>query len=124
MGGCGHSLAVTRRAAFMAAPSKRRVAATSSAMEDSRHRLVWGDPLSKASRAHLTAWLVAAEVGGPLLRVGIPGDWRIAVRTWAPELAPLIAVIYLTETDAAMEERNAAIAAIGEAIAAAVAAAP
>nr|AMP54270.1 classA [uncultured bacterium] len=79
----------------------------------------------------MTQWLEGNEVGGPLLRAGIPDDWRIGDRTgagghgsrsvvailWPPSQAPLIAAIYLTQSDASMEQRNAAIAAIGAALA-------
>ena len=39
---------------------------------------------------------------------------------WPPERAPLVAAVYITETKASMEDRNAAIARIGKAIAASV----
>ncbi|HEY8576174.1 MAG TPA: class A beta-lactamase [Devosia sp.] len=92
------------------------------------------DMLPPADREQLTAWLMANEVGGPLLRSGIPADWRIADRTgaggygtrgivavmWPSEREPIVAAIYLTETEASMAERNAAIAEIGAALARAV----
>ncbi len=76
-------------------------------------------------------------MGGPLLRAGIPGDWRAGDRTgagghgtrgiaailWPPEDGAVIAVVYITETGASMDERNAAIARLGEVIAEAVTAA-
>lgn len=92
------------------------------------------DMLPPADREQLTAWLMANEVGGPLLRSGIPADWGIADRTgaggygtrgivavmWPPGREPVVAAIYLTETEASMAERNAAIAEIGAALARAV----
>ena len=39
---------------------------------------------------------------------------------WPPERAPVIATVYITETAASFDDRNAAIAEIGGAIAAAV----
>jgi beta-lactamase class A/beta-lactamase class A CARB-5 len=39
---------------------------------------------------------------------------------WPPERAPLVAAVYITETKASMEARNAAIAALGKVIAQAV----
>jgi hypothetical protein len=39
---------------------------------------------------------------------------------WAPERAPIIVSIYLTQTSATGEQRNATLAAVGRAIAAAL----
>ena len=76
------------------------------------------------------AWLVADEVGGPLLRADVPADWHIADRTgagshgsrgvvavmWPPGQAPIVAAIYVTGTDATMDQRNRAIAELGAAL--------
>lgn len=43
---------------------------------------------------------------------------------WPPERAPVIATVYITETAASFDDRNAAIAEIGAAIAEAVMAGP
>ena len=43
---------------------------------------------------------------------------------WPPNRRPLVAAIYVTQTDASMDMRNAAIARLGEAIAAALELAP
>ena len=73
-----------------------------------------------------------ARLAGPLLRAGIPRAWRIGDRTgtgghgsrgviavmWPPARAPIVAAIYITGTDASMEDRNAAIAGLGAALAA------
>jgi beta-lactamase class A len=107
---------------------------TPKAIARSLHGLVLGDKLDGVARKQFTAWLLSNKVGDPLLRAGIPPDWRIADRTgagghgtrgiiavmWPPNRAPLVAAIYLTETAASMEERNAAIAEIGAALAALV----
>lgn len=112
-------------------PGDPRDTSSPAAMAASLEKLVLGDALSSSSREELTGWLVGNEVGGPLLRAGIPGDWRIGDRTgagghgsrgvvaviWPPERAPIIAAIYITQTEATMEQRNEAIAAIGSALA-------
>lgn len=117
-----------------ATPGDPRDTTTPQAMAQTMQALVLGNALHADARRQLTDWLIRNEVGGPLLRAGIPGDWRIADRTgsggfgtrgivavmWPPRRAPIVAAIYLTETDAAMDARNAAIAAIGKAIAQAV----
>ena len=112
-------------------PGDPRDTTSPAAMAASLQALVLGDALSPSSREKLTEWLVANEVGGPLLRAGIPGNWRIGDRTgagghgtrgivaviWPPEHAPLVAAIYITQTKASMDERNEAIATIGRVLA-------
>ncbi|MFZ5780933.1 MAG: class A beta-lactamase [Pseudomonadota bacterium] len=113
-------------------PGDPRDTTTPRAMADTMRKLLLGTALEKAAQRRLTQWLLDNEVGGPLLRAGLPSDWRIADRTgaggfgtrgvvavmWPPRRAPLVAAIYVTGTRASMEARNAAIAAIGRAIAA------
>jgi beta-lactamase class A len=115
-------------------PGDPRDTTTPRAMADTMRVLVLGSALDAQSRDQLTQWLESDAVGGPLLRAGVPADWRIADRTgaggfgargivavmWPPNHAPIVAAIYLTETGASMDERNDAIAAIGRAIATAV----
>ena len=114
-----------------ATPGDSRDTTKPAAMVNSLHELLLGEALSPTAQATLTQWLEGNEVGGPLLRAGIPDDWRIGDRTgagghgsrsvvailWPPGQAPLIAAIYLTQTEASMEQRNEAIASIGTAIA-------
>lgn len=112
-------------------PGDPRDTTTPRAMADTLRELVLGSTLEAQARDQLVEWLKSNEVGGPLLRAGIPPDWGIADRTgaggfgtrgvvavmWPPEHAPLVAAIYVTETEASMDERNAAISEIGKAIA-------
>lgn len=121
-----------------AAPGDERDTTTPAAMVNSLRALLLGDALSPSAQKTLTAWLVDNEVGGPLLRAGIPADWRIGDRTgagghgtrgvvaiiWPPDRAPLIAAVYITQTEASMAQRNEAIASIGKALADAVRARP
>jgi beta-lactamase class A len=113
------------------APGDPRDTTSPSAMAASLEKLALGDALSAPSRAQLTQWHVGNEVGGPLLRAGLPTNWRVGDRTgvgghgtrgvvaviWPPGRAPVVAVVYITGTKASMDERNAAIAGIGRAIA-------
>lgn len=110
-----------------AAPGDPRDTTTPAAIAGSLLRLVFGEALSPSSRYQLRAWLVADEVGGPLLRAGVPGDWVIGDRTgvgghgsrgvvavmWPPGQAPIVAAIYVTSTDATMDQRNHCLAAQG-----------
>ena len=111
-----------------ATPGDPRDTTTPSTIANTLRTLVLGDALSPASRIQLTAWLVADEVGGPLLRASLPPDWRIADRTgagdhgsrgviaviWPPERAPIVAAIFITDTDANMDQRNHSIVELGE----------
>lgn len=113
-------------------PGDARDTTSPAAMADTLRALVLGDVLSASSKARLTGWLVGNSAGGPLLRAGIPRAWRIGDRTGAgghgsrgviavvgpPARAPIVAAIYITGTDASMEDRNAAIAGLGAALAA------
>ncbi|HIB4710773.1 TPA: SCO family class A beta-lactamase [Klebsiella pneumoniae] len=115
-------------------PGDVRDTTTPRAILETLNKLVLGTTLGSDERKQLTTWLESNEVGDPLLRAGVPSDWRVADRTgaggngtrgviavmWPPKHAPIIAAIYITQTKATMEERNAAIASIGKAIAAEV----
>lgn len=117
-----------------ATPGDARDTTTPNAMRATLTYLLFGDALSLESRQLLEDWLTGNQVGGPLLRAGLPDDWKIADRTgaggfgsraivaviWPPERKPVIVAIYITQTAASMEERNAAIADLGQEIAAAI----
>lgn len=117
-----------------AAPDDERDTTTPNAMVANLKKLVTGDVLSPASRQQLKEWLENNQVGDALFRAGVPSDWTVADRTgaggygsrsitalmWPPQRQPVIAALYLTETDASFAARNTAIADIGAAIATAV----
>jgi len=117
-----------------ATPGDKRDTTTPNAMAFTIKKLVLGDVLSNESRARLTAWLKGNKVGDALFRSRVPGDWVIGDRTgagdygtraitaimWPPNHKPVIATVYLTQTDASFDSRNAAIAKIGASISAAV----
>jgi beta-lactamase class A len=112
-------------------PGDPRDTTSPAAMVATLEWLVLGGALSASSRDQLTQWLLTNAVGGPLLRAGLPADWRVADRTgagghgtrgvvaviWPPGRAPLVAVVYITGTHASMDARNTAIADVGRAIA-------
>ncbi|MEO1145459.1 MAG: class A beta-lactamase [Cyanobacteria bacterium J06638_22] len=117
-----------------AIPGDERDTTTPNAMAMTIEKLVLGDVLSPESRQQLEDWLRGNEVGDALLRAGVPEDWQVADRTgagdnglranvaviWPPEREPVIATVYIAETNASFDDRNAAIAEIGTAIAEAV----
>ncbi len=117
-----------------AKPGDERDTTTPAVMANTLKTLLLGNALPPADRAQLKDWLIANEVGGPLLRAGVPASWIIADRTgaggfgtrgviavmWPPKREPIVAAVYLTGTKASMDDRNRAIAEIGQAIAEAV----
>lgn len=114
----------------MATPGDERDTTTPAAMVSSLHKLLVGDALLQSSKEQLLRWLQANEVGDSLLRASVPSEWHIGDRTGAggfgsrgivaiaypPEREPFIVAIYITETEASMEQRNEAIAEIGAAL--------
>jgi beta-lactamase class A len=118
-----------------AAPGDRRDTTSPQAMATTLRRIVLGDALSPASRARLTDWLVGCKTGDARLRAGVPAGWRIGDKTgggehgatndiavlWPPGREPLVVCAYLAESVAPPERRNAALAAVGQAVAQAVA---
>ena len=113
-----------------ATPGDERDTTTPNAMLATLEKLVLGDVLSDESRQQLEAWMKGNAVADGLFRAAMPFDWIIADRTgaggygsrsitaiiWPPEQAPTVVVLYITETEASFEERNAAIASLGEVV--------
>lgn len=111
-----------------AAPGDPRDTTTPAAMIGNMRRLLLGNALSPTSRDRLTVWMRANKTGDARLRAGVPAGWQVADKTgsgrngatndigvlWPPGGAPLLAAVYLTETNASAEQRNAVIAAVGE----------
>ncbi len=117
-----------------ATPGDPRDTTTPAAMAANLHALLLGDRLSPAGRAQLAAWLADNRTGDAKLRAGVPDGWRVGDKTgggdhgtmnevavvWPPDQAPLLVSIYMTGTEASFDDRNAAIAAIGRALPAAL----
>lgn len=87
--------------------------------------------LTAASRAQLTAWLVANRTGDTRLRAGLPKTWRIGDKTgsWAgyandvailwpaPDRGPLLVTVYYVNDQIDTKARNGVHAEIGALIA-------
>ncbi|AOG24022.1 ACA family class A beta-lactamase [Acidovorax sp. RAC01] len=117
-----------------AAVGDPRDTTTPMAMLQTMHKLVLGDALSPASRAWLQRWLVETSTGDKRLRAGVPG-WKVGDKTgtagdsgtandigvlWPPGGgAPVLVTCYLTRSSATPEQRDAAIAQVARAVAAA-----
>ena len=113
-----------------AAPGDPRDTTTPAAAMADLDKILLATVLKPKSRERLTQWMIADRVAAPLLRAALPEDWRIADKTgngghgsrgivavmWPPDRAPLVAAIYLTDTKASLDARNAAIARIGAAL--------
>jgi beta-lactamase class A len=118
-----------------AAPGDARDTTTPAAMAKNLKALATGSALSVASRDQLIAWLVACKTGETKLRAGLPKSWRVGDKTgsgshgssndvaviWPDGRPPLIVTSYLTETAAPDDKRSATHAAVGRAVAAAIA---
>ena len=117
-----------------AAVGDLRDTTTPLAMLQTLQKLVLGDALTPASRAWLQRWLVETSTGDKRLRAGVPG-WKVGDKTgtagdsgtandigvlWPPGGgAPVLVTCYLTRSAAAPQQRDAAIAQVARAVAAA-----
>jgi beta-lactamase class A len=104
-----------------AIPGDERDTTTPLAMAGAMRTVLLGNALSEASRGQLEAWLINDKVGDKRLRAGLPPSWGIGDKTGSgdhgtantiaiirpPGRAPLLAAVYLTESDASMDARNA-----------------
>jgi beta-lactamase class A len=118
-----------------AVPGDPRDTTTPAAMLQNLRSLLVGNALSAASKDQLTTWILGNRTGDTRLRAGLPPGWRCGDKTgsgergstndigvvWPPQGAPVLVTIYLTETSAPGEARNAALADVGRAIARALA---
>lgn len=118
-----------------ARPGDPRDTTSPHAMTANLRALVIGEALAAPSRARLTAWMLANKTGDTRLRARLPAGWRTGDKTgagangtnndvgaiWPPGRAPIVVSAYLTEAAAiAPAQRDAAIAAVGHAVAEAV----
>jgi beta-lactamase class A len=118
-----------------ATPGDPRDTTTPAAMAKNLRLLATGTALSAASRDQLIAWLVGCKTGDAKLRAGLPKSWRVGDKTgsgahgssndvaviWPDGKPPVFVASYLTETTIPDDQRNAVHAAVGRALAAAIA---
>ena len=117
-----------------ARPGDPRDTTSPVAMLASLHALTLGTALSAASRELLLAWLRANRTGDRRLRARLPRGWQVGDKTgtgangtsndigllWPPDGgAPLVVAAYLTGGPADGAVRDAALADVGAAVAAA-----
>ena len=100
------------------------------AMARTLQKLTLGTALTKQSRGQLVAWLDANTTGERRLKAGLPEGWKIAEKTgtndtaahdvgilWPPHAAPIVVSVYLAESTASIEVREATLAAVGRLVA-------
>jgi beta-lactamase class A len=118
-----------------AIPGDVRDTTTPAAMVANVRALTLDKALSATSREQLVRWLIGNKTGDTRLRAGLPAGWRVGDKTgsgergttndvgvfWPPDRAPVIVSIYLTQTAASPTQRNATLAAVGRAVASALA---
>jgi beta-lactamase class A len=117
------------------APGDPRDTTSPAAMLADVQRLVIADGLSPESRERLKSWLLETKTGPNRLTAGLPDGWLIGHKTgtgghgttndvgvlWPPaDRAPLVVAAYLTESPSDSPQREAALAAVAEAVAATV----
>ena len=90
--------------------------------------LLLKDALSQSSRMLLVNWLIGNTTGDARLRAGTPSAWKIGDKTgtgdhgttndiavlWPSNRDPLLIAAYTTESNSSAEERNAALAQMGQ----------
>ena len=117
-----------------AIPGDPRDTTTPNAMLADLDRVLLGEALLPASKQRLIGWLIDCRTGGARLRAGAPPGWRIGDKTGTgrrgstndiavlspPRRAALIVTAYLTNTEASPQTCDAALAAVGRAVAAAI----
>ena len=115
-----------------AIPGDERDTTTPSAMLADLQSLLTGDRLAPDSRHRLEAWLVASTTGADRIRAGVPPTWRVGDKTGTgnhgttndvailrpPGRQPILCAVFLTECEASLSERNAALRDVAKTIAA------
>ncbi len=121
-----------------AVPGDPRDTSSPRAIAGALEQVLLTDRLAPESRESLKTWLAGHRMADALFRSALPTDWSIEDRTgtgaygsraiiavlYPPERKPLVAALYITETAASREDRDAAIARVGRAIVAHVTASP
>ena len=114
-----------------ATPGDPRDTTTPDAMLSSMRATLVGQALSPASRKQINTWLIRNKTGDRRLRAGLPANWLVGDKTgsggngstndvaviWPPGRGPILLASYLTQTSAAPEVRDAALADVARLVA-------
>jgi beta-lactamase class A len=115
-------------------PGDPRDTTTPAAILGDLRRLALRDTLTPASRTQLIRWLEGTKTGDGRIRAGLPAGWRVGDKTgtgdhgstndvaviWPPDRAPILISVYLTQTDAPADHRDATLASVARAVVAAL----
>jgi beta-lactamase class A len=113
-----------------ATPGDPRDTTTPRAMASLLRATAVDDALSTRSRARLVGWLRASRTNQERLGAHVPAGWQLGSKTgsgrlgttndvgvyWTPSGAPIVVVVYLTQSGAAAPVRNGVIAAVAHAV--------
>lgn len=115
-----------------AVPGDPRDTTTPSAMLATLERILLGPVLAPESRARLAGWMVESRTGLKRLRAGLPPNWTVGDKTGSgangtanvvalvrpPGRAPLLAAVYITQSEASDAVRDSIHAEVGHLVAA------
>lgn len=111
-------------------PGDPRDTTSPAAMAATWQRLLLGDALAQGARHQLADWMRHGALTGALLRAHLPEGWSISDRSGGgrhhtrnivalitpPGHGPYIVAIYLSDTPADWQSRNAAVSRLGQAV--------
>lgn len=114
-----------------AIPGDPRDTSTQMWMVRDLRQIALGKVLAPGSRERLLGWMLACKTGDQRLRAGLPAGWKIADKTgsgergmandlaivWPHHRAPVLIAVYLTGATVDQAHQDAAIAAVGKAVA-------
>lgn len=94
------------------------------------NRLAFGPTLTPDSRRQLAEWLLATRTNTQRLAAGVPEGWRVGSKTgtgpqgttndvgicWPTGRQPLVVAVFLTQSVASLDTREAAIAQVAAAV--------
>lgn len=114
-------------------PDDLRDTTTPGAMMETLRKLIFGEVLSRSSRAQLAGWMVMNKTGDSRLRAGMPESWMIADKTggngnqhannndiavaWSPNRGAIVVATYCEIPTISADERNAVVAEVGRLVA-------
>lgn len=115
-----------------AIPGDPRDTTTPVAMMRTLQKLALGDALTPAARKLLVDWMLTSTTGAARIRAGVPSDWKVADKTgsgshgttntiavmYPPGKAPIVIVVYFTESE---KQRDDVVAAAARAVVATLA---
>jgi len=101
-----------------------RDTSTPDAMLATMEKLLFGKPLTEASKEKLIGWLVANHTGDKRIRAGMDPVWRVGDKTgtgengaandiaviWPTDRKPVLVVVFYDATEATAEQRDTVIA--------------